>query len=348
MKSLLRTALQSLLFVGVGAGIMLLVYQHENTAYLVECAQEKISPDQCSLLAKLVNDFAHVRFGWIALVLLAYLASVVSRALKWRLLLQPLCARPRLAVALLSILIGYFANLGLPRVGELVRAALISRHEGIPVERVMGSIVADRAVDLLCLAIVLGFASLLEFDKIGGFVSSRGSLPTDAASWAAVGVVLLAVVGTLLFFRQRLGATRLFQGASARLRGFREGLRTVGRLRHPAWFIVHNVNVWLLSYLMTWMGLQAFAPTAHLDLRAALIVFVFATLGIVIPAPGGMGTFHFLVISALTLFYGVRGDDAFSSANIFFFSVNIGFTILLGLASLVALPLLDERRPEYS
>ena len=60
--------------------------------------------------------------------------------------------------------------------------------------------------------------------------------------------------------------------------------------------------------------------------------------------PGGMGTFHFLVISALTLFYGVRGDDAFSSANIFFFSVNIGFTILLGLASLAALPLLDRRQ----
>jgi uncharacterized membrane protein YbhN (UPF0104 family) len=95
---------------------------------------------------------------------------------------------------------------------------------------------------------------------------------------------------------------------------------------------------------MTWFGFQAFAPTEHLDIRAALTVFAFGTLGMVIPSPGGMGTFHALVIACLTLFYGIKGDDAFSVANIIFFTVSIGFNVVLGLTSLILLPLLNSKR----
>ena len=325
----MRHALQAVVFAGIGAGILLLVYNHQNTAYVGECAQNSIAPAQCDLLAKLVDDFTHADFRWIAVVLLAYVASTASRACKWQLLLQPLGGKPRFANTFLAICIAYFANLGLPRVGEFVRAALIARHERIPVEQVMGTIVADRAVDLLCLGVVMALALLLEFDKISSFVATRGSLPGRVA-WIGAGAVALGCVALWVIFRRRLA-------------GFRAGLQSIRRLQHPVWFALHNINIWVLSYLMTWMGLQAFAPPGALDGRAALTVFVFATLGIIIPAPGGMGTFHFLVISALTLFYGVRGDDAFSAANIFFFSVNIGFTIVLGLLSLAALPLINRR-----
>jgi hypothetical protein len=334
VKTTLRNALQAIVFGGIGASILLLVYNHENTAYLAECALSGIEPAQCDLLAKLVNDFTHADFRWIALVLLAYVASTVSRACKWLLLLQPLGFKPRFTNTFLAICIAYFANLGLPRVGEFVRAALISRHEDIPVQQVMGTIVADRAVDVLCLGVVMTLALLLEFDKITSFVAARGTLP-GPVFWIAAGAVGVAGTALWVVFRRRLA-------------GFRAGLRSIRRLQHPVWFVLHNANIWLLSYLMTWMGLQAFAPTAALDGRAALTVFVFATLGLVIPAPGGMGTFHFLVISALTLFYGVRGDDAFSAANIFFFSVNIGFTIVLGLLSLAALPLISRRASSAS
>ena len=329
MKSTLRHGLQALAFAGCGAGLLLLVYRHENSAYLAECALTGIAPAQCDLLGKLVNDFTHADFRWIALVVLAYLASTVSRTCKWLLLMQPLGFRPRFTTTFLAICIAYFANLGLPRVGEVVRAALVSRHEGIPVEQVMGTIVADRVVDLLCLGVVMLLALLLEFDKISSFVAARGSLP-GWATWLAAGAVAVTCGALWVVFRQRLA-------------GFRTGLLSIRRLQHPVWFVLHNASIWLLSYLMTWMGLQAFAPTAVLDLRAALTVFVFATLGLVIPAPGGMGTFHFLVISALTMFYAVRGDDAFSAANIFFFSVNIGLTVVLGLLSLAALPLFNRQ-----
>ena len=96
-----------------------------------------------------------------------------------------------------------------------------------------------------------------------------------------------------------------------------------------------------MYFLMTYFCFFAFAPTAHLPPVVALVVFVFGGWGIVIPSPGGMGTYHFLVQTALMM-YGVRGDDAFSWANIAFFSIQLGNNVLLGILSLIFLPALNR------
>ena len=77
-------------------------------------------------------------------------------------------------------------------------------------------------------------------------------------------------------------------------------------------------------------------------MRAALTVFAFGTLGMVIPSPGGMGTFQGLVTGVLTLFYGIKGDDAFSVANIIFFLVQVGLNAVTGLIAFVLLPLINK------
>ena len=87
---------------------------------------------------------------------------------------------------------------------------------------------------------------------------------------------------------------------------------------------------------------KSFEPTAHLGAMAGLMVFVFGGLGIVFPSPGGMGTFHAMVITALTI-YGIHGDDAFSFANIQYFSVQLFGTILLGIVGLIVLPIINKK-----
>jgi hypothetical protein len=96
-----------------------------------------------------------------------------------------------------------------------------------------------------------------------------------------------------------------------------------------------------MFYLQCWLNLKAFPPTEHLSASAALMVFVFGTLGFVIPSPGGMGTFHALCIAGLAL-YGINGGDAFSYANIAFFTIQIFYNIVAGVSSLVLLPVLNK------
>jgi len=96
----------------------------------------------------------------------------------------------------------------------------------------------------------------------------------------------------------------------------------VFQVKNPGLFLLYSVGIWVMFYLQCWLNLKAFPPTAHLGASAALMVFVFGTLGFVIPSPGGMGTFHALCIAGLTL-YGISGSDGFSYANIAFFAVQI-------------------------
>lgn len=113
------------------------------------------------------------------------------------------------------------------------------------------------------------------------------------------------------------------------------------KLKSPAMFTVYSLGIWVMFYLQCYFNLLAFPPTAHLGAGAALMVFVFGTLGFVIPSPGGMGTFHALCIAALAL-YGINGGDAFSYANISFFAIQIFYNIIGGVLSLVLLPVLNK------
>jgi hypothetical protein len=98
-----------------------------------------------------------------------------------------------------------------------------------------------------------------------------------------------------------------------------------------------------MYFVMIWVGLYAFGPTAHLGATAGLLLFVVGSLGIVIPTPGGMGTYHALVGACLTFVFGLTSADSFSFANIIFFTIQIGANVLFGALALIVLPLINNR-----
>ncbi|NJN35324.1 MAG: hypothetical protein HC817_14795, partial [Saprospiraceae bacterium] len=124
---------------------------------------------------------------------------------------------------------------------------------------------------------------------------------------------------------------------------FTEGLKTIGKIDNKPLFIFHSINIWVMYYFMTYLCFFAFAPTEHLPPIAALTVFVFGTFGIVIPSPGGMGTYHVLATAALLL-HGVNSNDAFSFANIVFFTVQIFYNIIVGVLSIIFMRFMNRKK----
>jgi uncharacterized membrane protein YbhN (UPF0104 family) len=156
-------------------------------------------------------------------------------------------------------------------------------------------------------------------------------------------LVLMVVGGVLSWvFRARLLATPLFQKIAGMVEGFWVGLRSVFTMSSPGLFIAYSLGIWLMFYLQAYFNLRAFGPTAHLGLQAALMVFVFGTMGFLIPSPGGMGTYHALCIAGLAL-YGIKGNDAFSYANISFFAVQIFYNLVGGMLALLLLPWINRK-----
>ncbi len=344
---MVKKILQFLLFLGIGLSIMAWVFSSQNTAYQEQCRLDGTPADQCSLADKLLHDFSTVNLWWILAVLLAFTVSNFFRAWRWQMLLEPMGYRVRFANSLFTILLGYFANLFLPRMGEVVRAGSLARYEKIPMEKVMGTLVIDRLVDFLCLGGVVGLAFLLEGDTLWAFISQRKADGSGGGffqnSWVQA-LLILSVLGAVLVyvFRKKLAQIPLFQKIGGLLKGFADGLRSVFKLKNPGLFLFYSVGIWVMFYLQCWLNLKAFPPTADLGMSAALMVFVFGTLGFVIPSPGGMGTFHALCIAGLAL-YGISGSDGFSYANIAFFAVQIFYNFVAGFLSMWLLPRLNKK-----
>ncbi len=347
MKKHLVTLLKFTVFLGIGLTILYLVYQRQEAAYQAECALQQIPEADCSLIQKIVDDFKGANFFWIFVVLIAYVISNLSRATRWHMLLKPLGYRPRFSNSFFTIILGYFANLGLPRIGEVVRAATISKYENIPVEKAMGTIVVDRAVDLLSLMTAFGLVFLFEYDTIWTYLSEMMGQEGDGKklwenTWFQVFTIFMLLIGTMIYiFRKKIKQTAFYTKVVNILRGFWEGIQSIKKVDRPVWFIFHSVNIWFMYFMMTYLCFFAFAPTAGLSPLAALMVFVFGAFGILIPSPGGMGTFHFLAIQALAM-YGISGGDAFSFANILFFSVQLGCNVIVGIIALFLLPITNR------
>lgn len=348
LKKQLTNLLKFVLFLSIGLTILYLVYQKQDAAYIENCRLEGIPLDECSLIDKILTDFAGVNFFWLFTVLLAFTISNLSRALRWNLLLEPLGYKPRWINSFFSVMVGYLANLGLPRIGEIVRAGTMSRYENISVEKLMGTIVIGRIFDVISILLVTGTCFLLEYDTIRTEAIRLLSLDSQAAGEASsytfliIGIIMiLSAIGLIFFFRGLIMESKVFKKIINIIKGFWQGIQSIRKLEKPWLFAFHSIVIWFMYFAMTYLCFFAFEPTSTLPAIAGLVVFVFGGWGIVVPSPGGMGTYHFMVVTALAL-YGVGGDDAFSFANISFFSINLGCNVLLGVLGLIILPIYNR------
>ena len=304
--------------------------------------------DNCSLWDKMLADLSSADFGWIAIVILCFMISNLSRALRWNMLLKPLGLDAKLHNTFGSIMIAYFANLTIPRSGEIIRSVMISRYEDVEIEKAMGTIVTDRIIDVLSLMIAIGLAFILSFGKMNTYFKENMDLNNtleQILSFPALAIVPIIGLSTIyLTYRNwdKLLDTMLGQKLYKIVSGFSDGIKSIKDVENVTVFIFHSVIIWTMYYVMTYLCFLAFAPTSDLGLVAGLTVFVFGSLGIVFPSPGGMGSYHYLVGEALG-FYNIGGADAFSFAMIVFISINLFCNIFFGLIFIILLPIIHKK-----
>jgi glycosyltransferase 2 family protein len=348
MQKTIVNILKFTLFLSVGIVILYLVYRSQNTAYQAQCALDGVPSQDCSLIQKIISDFQRINLFWIAVVLSCFIFSNWSRSQRWMMLLDSLGHQVKASNAFWSVNLGYFANLGLPRMGEFVRGGTLARYEKIPVEKAMGTVAIDRLVDMTSLLLVVGIAFLLEYNTLYTYLSEQLGKKSGGGLFQnpiIQGILVAGALGCLLVFLfwKKIIQLAFVQKIMGIAVGFWEGIKSIKDVKKPWIFVLHSLNVWLMYFLMAYFCFFAFPPTANLSAIVALMVFTFGAFGVVIPSPGGMGTYHALVVAALSI-YGINGGDAFSFANIFFFSVNIFCCIGLGIAALILLPIINKNQ----
>lgn len=344
-----KVFLKITVFFAVGLGILYLVYQRQDVAFKADCAIKGTPESECSLIQKIISDIGSANYFWVLITMAIFMATNVIRALRWKMMFQALGYQPRFINLLGTIMINYLANLGIPRSGEVIRAGLISKYEDIPVEKALGTIFTDRIFDVIMLILVIGLTMLVGGSTFINYLdqninfSEKLSVLTNNPIWI-ISLLLIGLVGLLVMYKNKTKVRSSALGIKLInvLKGFNDGVQSVKHVSSIPLFLLYTVGIWVLYFFMLYLAFWSFEPTAHLGPIAGLVVFTFGSLGVLIPTPGGMGSYHYLVGEALSM-YGIHGADAFSFANIVFFSIQLFVCVLFGIIALVVLPTINKR-----
>lgn len=326
MKKTIVKILQFLAFFTVGAFIFWLIYKDQDIEHIKSV---------------LKND---VKYGWVWLSLFLGLLSHVSRTLRWGMMIEPVGHKPRFINTFLAVMVGYLMNMAFPRMGEVSRCGVLARYEKISFTKLIGTVVAERLVDMISLLILLGLVIFSQFGKMLHFIEANPEIEEKliaVVSSPALIIVLLIAVVLFIVFRKAFKHTVIFRKIMEIIKNFKEGFISIRNIKNKGWFFFHSAFIWFMYYLMLYVIFFAFDFTENLTPIAGLTTFVLASFGMVAPVQGGIGAWHFMAKEALSL-YGVANENGIIFAFVAHTSMTV-MIIFIGIISLMILPFINRR-----
>lgn len=242
-----------------------------------------------------IGYFKNANYWWISLGLFFGTLSHLSRAYRWKFMLEPLGYKPRFANSVMAVLVAYLVNLTIPRAGEASRAAVLTNYEGVPFEKGFGTIVAERLADLIMMFIIIGITLFVQFDFILELV-------TKNFDPLKIGVFLVALAIGFFFFTRYIKKSTSGFGLKIKtfIGGLIEGVMSIFKMKKKWPFIFHTVFIWAMYVLMFWATIPAIEG---LNVPVGAILIGFIAGGFAIAATnGGIGLYPVAVMGAFLLF----------------------------------------------
>ncbi len=309
--------------------------------YLVWHIYNQLSPDQ---RIELFRAFESANYFWVLLSFFMGLLSHWIRGYRWKFQLEAMGYSPSTANNFMAVMIGYIVNLALPRVGEVSRAAALTKYEGVPFQKSFGSILSERALDFIILLIITFTTLLLQYEllekyalEIISVAQSKVELPLLLAA-GFVGIVLIALG---FYFLKKFAHIPLVGKIRSFINELLEGLRSIVRMEKRWLYLLATLAIWGLYLAMFGVCFFALEETSNVGISAIFAGFVLGSFAIVI-IPGGIGAFPAGIMQALML-YGISAESGFALGWILWFSQTI-MIVLVGGLSMFLMPIFNKNR----
>ncbi len=245
------------------------------------------------------------KYWMIFPVFLILSSSHVIRALRWKLLMEPMGYKPSFANTFFAVMIGYLTNFALPRLGEILKCTILAKYEHIPAEKNIGTIVAERAFDVICLLLMFVLALILQYDaviaayyKMVDYSSSIKNSESSTGYYIKIFIIVLLVAFVLWMIVSKKWQLLLTKTKNI-LKGIVEGLLSALKLKQKKLFILYSILIWALYLAGTWIGLYATTGTG-VGFSAAVSCLAFASIGMIL-TPGGIGAYAILIAKVLEI-----------------------------------------------
>ncbi len=293
-----------------------------------------------------IDAFSRANYFWIILAPILGLISNLSRAQRWRQLLEPTGHKPGYWNTYFSVMMMYFFNLFFPRLGEVTRCGMLARYENVPLDKSIGTMVVERVVDLVSIVIIGSFLLAVEYDRLFTFfqenVWSKKPVPdagVDVTKYLAVGVVGIAIAAAVVYVQRKYGFVKLKEMIKERLLGFAEGLKSIRYVKNPWEFIFHSVFVWVCYFLMIYLSFPALPETASMSFMAGVACLFFGGFAMV-ATPGGIGLYP-LALQQVLILYGVNETIGYAFGSVVW-AAQMAAVLIGGSLTLIPLAILNR------
>ena len=293
----------------------------------------------------LSDQFSRASYGWLFPVSLSIIATFGLRAARWRLALQALGYQPSLFHATVAVSAGNMASLIIPGAGELTRCGTLQRTDGVPMAQGIGSVVAERLVDLLMLLLLLLLTLLLEYQRLyrafADLVLIRlQTIPIVYLIMAGLlgGLALIAVI----WWVRRPGPDADPLAKPTLLQRFSEGLTGLKHLPNTTNYIILSFAIYGVSFLTMYFSGLAASQSLINPLIALSLLTIGSVGGLAVPTQGGIGTYHVLFALVLGL-YGYSTTQSLAMAT-FIHAIIMGLSLIISGLSFLLIPFILDHR----
>ncbi|MGZ8559030.1 MAG: lysylphosphatidylglycerol synthase transmembrane domain-containing protein [Chitinophagaceae bacterium] len=332
MNKRLLIVLQYLFFLGLGV-------------FLVWWSVKDIDNQK---LSEIRSALKHARLYLIAPVFIILLLSHYVRALRWRLLMEPLGYKPGKANTFFAVMVGYLANQALPRLGEVLKCTLLARYEKIPADKLVGTIILERLIDAVSLLIVFGITLAIQpglYSEIVNTILNGGNgEETKKIPGYFIVLILIGIIAILIFLWMMI-KKKTFNDLLAGIKkiGSRVwlGLSAVQHLKKRGQFLLLTLAMWSLYILGGYIGFQALIETQQYGIKEAFTVLSAGSIGMIV-TPGGIGAYPYL-IEATMMVYGLQQSIAVAFGWLLWLAQTV-VILISGVLSFAALPWYNKRK----
>ena len=305
----------------------------------------------------LVEKISEVEFGWVILSMIFGGWAYVNRGLRWIVLIDALGYKSSKINSVSAVSVGYFTNMFIPRAGEISRCTALNKVEKIPVDKLFGTILVERVLDFVFLIILFLLILILKFDLILQFftelgLQSSGSVTSSSTKYYVLVAVLLFCGLAYYLLKKWIVTTIFYEKITEFIDGLKEGFKSIKKMKRKSFFWFHTFSIWIMYFLMTYVCFQAIPETSHLSISDGLFLLVLGGIGMIIPTPGGVGSYHAIVMIGLsvlgvgTIVLSENGDPS-NPALLFPTIVHIAQTlvaIIMGFIGLLVLFLSKKKQ----
>ena len=279
--------------------------------------------------------FTKINYLWVFVGIFLGALSHISRSYRWKFLIEPLGYKLGFINSVLAVFSAYLINYTIPRAGDIARATMISKYENIPFEKAIGTIVAERAVDVISILVIIMIGLIIEFDKISNKLTYFLE-QSDFSTLLWSSLILLFIVASLYIIIKRF---KFYKKIKLFLSGMIDGITIIFRMKKRNQFIFHSVFIWLMYVLMFYFTSKSFIGLNQVSFFELMISFTLAALSIMF-SNGGIGIYPLAVEESLG-WYGVQSTIGLAFGWVMWLSQTLMVVIFGGL-SLFILPFINR------